>query len=221
MLRKIKIGICDDDIKSCEELYKIIEQCENKIRLKVDITIYYSGEKLLKDLSQGQYFDILFLDVQLKNIDGLNVAFMIRQNFKHNSTHIYYVTAYKQDARKMLRTRAMDILPKPVKLKDVYNALQMSAELMKILDSKEKFFEYQIQSTYYKTPIKEIAYFQKYKDKVIIITKNDRREFYSTIENIYQELKEYDFVCPDRSFLVNFLCVEHFNMKEMKLKTTL
>ncbi len=217
MLKKIKIGICDDDIKSCEELYKIIEQCKIKIRLNVDITIYYSGEKLLKDLSMGQYFDIIFLDIQLKNIDGLNVAFHIRQNLKHHSTHIYYVTAYKQDARKMLRTRAMDILPKPVKMKDVYDALQMSTDLMKIQDSKEKFFEYQIQSTCYKIPIKEIAYFQKYIDKVIIITKSDRREFYSTIENIYKELKDYDFVCPDRSFLVNFLCVEYFSTKEIKL----
>lgn len=217
MLKNIKIGICDDDIKSCEELYKIIEQCKRIIRLNVEIMIYYSGEKLLKDLSMGQYFDIIFLDIQLKNIDGLNVAFNIRQNLKHHSTHIYYVTAYKQDARKMLRTRAMDILPKPVKMKDVYNALQISTDLMKILDTKEKFFEYQIQSSFFKIPIKEITYFQKHKDKVIIITKNDRREFYSTIENIYRELKDYDFVCPERSFLVNFLCVEYFSTKEMKL----
>lgn len=217
MPSRISVGICDDDIKVCELLSNALEQCEKIMRVRIDSKIYYTGEKLLEDLSRGDYFDILFLDVQLKSIDGLRVALKMRWSLHHNFTHIYYITAYRQDIRKVLRTRPMDIIPKPIKFKDINNALQMSIKLMSLTDSKEKCFEYQIQSTHYKVPIKDILYFKKSNNKILIVTKNKNQEFYSTIEKIHKELKEYDFVYTDRSYLVNFSYIESFSGNELKL----
>lgn len=217
MFSRIRIGICDDDIQVCEMLYQTLLNYEKLMQIKIDVKLYYSGERLLKELEQGEYFDILFLDIQLKNIDGLNVALKMRYDLYLNFTHIYYISAYRQDTRKILRTRPMDLIPKPIVVKEVYNALQRSLELMDIMDSEEKCFEFKIQNVHYKVPIKDILYFQKCVNKIIIVTKQKRHEFYSTLENIYNELKEYDFIFSDRSFLVNFAYVESFSRHELKL----
>lgn len=217
MSSRIRIGICDDDTNICEMLYETLINYEKIMQMKFDVKIYYSGEMLLSELGKGEYFDILFLDIQLEMLDGLHVALKIRWDMQQNFTHIFFISAFKQDAREILRSRPIGLISKPIKKKDIYNALLMSSELKETLEPKEKYFEYRIQSTHYKIPIKEIYYFQKYKGKVIIVTKWGKQEFYSSIENIYQELKDNDFVCPDRSFLVNFAYVESFNGHSLKL----
>ncbi len=216
MSSRIRIGICDDDIKTCEILNETIISYEKLMQLQIDVMIFYSGETLLKELMQGEYFDVLFLDIRLESLDGLSVSLKIRWEMQHNFTHIFFITAYKQDTRDILRARPIGLITKPFKKKDIYKALVMSNELTETME-KEKCFEYRVQSTYYKVPIKEIYYFQKYKGKVIIITKRGKQEFYATIENVYQELKDFDFICPDRSFLVNFAYVESFNGQSLNI----
>ncbi len=89
MSSRIRIGICDDDIKICEMLHETLNNYENIMQIVIDVMIFYSGEKLLSELGQGEYFDILFLDMQLEMLDGLNVALKIRGEMKHHFTHIF------------------------------------------------------------------------------------------------------------------------------------
>ncbi len=217
MSLRIRIGICDDDIKICEMLYETLSNYEKIMQISMDVKIFYSGEKLLIDLEKGEYFDILFLDIQLEMLDGLNVALKIRGEMKHHFTHIFFISAYKQDVREILRARPVGLITKPVEKKDIYSALLLSSELNDALEPKELCFEYRIQNTHYKIPIKNIIYFQKNKAKIDIVTKQGRQSFYDTIQNIYNELKEFDFVCPDQSYLVNFSFVENFSGNELKL----
>ena len=70
--QKMKIAICDDEKKASETLLEILRECPESIE-KTDI--YFSGEELL--LAEEQY-DLLFLDIDMEGIDGIETARKIR-----------------------------------------------------------------------------------------------------------------------------------------------
>ena len=64
----LKIGICDDDICMASDIEKfVMTYCKMK-SLGFDIDTYYSGDRIIKDLEERVYFDILFLDIEMKKI---------------------------------------------------------------------------------------------------------------------------------------------------------
>lgn len=68
----MNIAICDDDKGVCSQLEGWIEQYnyENATRLYVDV--YHSAETLQQQLQNGQWYDMLFLDIELHRKMELN-----------------------------------------------------------------------------------------------------------------------------------------------------
>ena len=73
----MNIAICDDDKGVCSQLEGWIEQYnyENATRLYVDV--YHSAETLQQQLQTGQWYDMLFLDIELPQKNGIELGQMI------------------------------------------------------------------------------------------------------------------------------------------------
>ena len=125
--QKMKIAICDDEKKASEALLEILEECPEPIE-KTDV--YFSGEELLRSTEQ---YDLLFLDIDMEGIDGIETARKIR--LKDKKVKIVYVTAYSEYAGKAFSVHAFGYLLKPVKktsvLKQVADALAYREEEQK------------------------------------------------------------------------------------------
>ena len=76
----MNIAICDDDKGVCSQLEGWIEQYnyENATRLYVDV--YHSVETLQQQLQTGQWYDMLFLDIELPQKNGIELGQMIRRS---------------------------------------------------------------------------------------------------------------------------------------------
>ena len=72
------IGICDDEKGTCAALENMIYEYGEKQRIKVDISVWYTGESLCKFLKKENTLDILFLDIELISTDGIKVGNYIR-----------------------------------------------------------------------------------------------------------------------------------------------
>lgn len=70
----MNIAICDDDKGVCSQLEGWIEQYnyENATRLYVDV--YHSAETLQQQLQNGQWYDMLFLDIELPQKNGIELG---------------------------------------------------------------------------------------------------------------------------------------------------
>lgn len=87
----LKIGICDDDICMASDIEKfVMTYCKMK-SLGFDIDTYYSGDRIIKDLEERVYFDILFLDIEMKKMDGVMVGHYIREQLHNDSMLIIYI----------------------------------------------------------------------------------------------------------------------------------
>lgn len=86
------IAICDDDAIFIEYESKCIGEYMSAQNRQYQIDTYLSGEDLLRDAEKLQTYDIIFLDMEMKEQIGIEVAFSIRQIC--TEVYIIFVTAY-------------------------------------------------------------------------------------------------------------------------------
>lgn len=175
--------------------------------------IFSSGEDLCSDLECGEYYDIIFLDIELKKINGVEVGKKIREELNDNMVQIIYISSYRKYAQQLFAVRPIQFLEKP--LSDSIIEI-MLAKAISLMNYEEQFI-YQINKSYYKVPTKNILYFRSLQSRVEMVCTDQCVIFYSTLENIYEKLHSNHFFYCHRSYLVNFSHIICFHPHEIML----
>ena len=77
---KYKIAICDDEQNQIEYISSIVSMWEKQLGCVCDISTFHSAEAFLFDYWEDRTYDILLLDVEMKNMNGIELAKRIRKN---------------------------------------------------------------------------------------------------------------------------------------------
>lgn len=180
-----KIGICDDDKILCSVLEEQIYELSKEIELKVDVEVWYSGESIQNDLKKGIELDLLFLDIELVQKNGIAVGNFIRNEMENMQTHIVYISSKESYAMQLFKVQPLDFLIKPVSAENIREVLIRS---VKQKSSADACFEYQKGNSVFRVPIRNIAYFMSMDKKIIIVKKDGKEEFYGKLKNIAETL---------------------------------
>ena len=74
----VKIGVCDDGKNFASFLESTIVEYGKARHILIDVEVWYTGEDLCKYLQYKNNIDILFLDIELVHISGIEVGDYIR-----------------------------------------------------------------------------------------------------------------------------------------------
>ena len=111
----MKIAVCDDEKSMLEQMEENLKEFETLFQ----IDCYTSGEALL---DSGIYYDLIFLDIDMKGISGIDTARMLRRRDK--KVKIVYVTAYEDFRDYAFSVHAFGYLVKPVKRESVHEMIR-------------------------------------------------------------------------------------------------
>jgi len=106
----IRIGIIEDDPQYVEQFTGYIKKYAEESGEKFDIKIFSDGIDLVSDYNAS--YDILFMDIQMKLLDGMSTAKSIRKMDK--DVIIIFVTNLPQFAIQGYEVEAMNYVLKPV-----------------------------------------------------------------------------------------------------------
>ena len=95
-MRSIHIAIVDDETIQLNYMNQLVNQVAKKMEMSAKISLYESGEAFLFALDNQPKWDLVFLDIQMKGLDGMTVAQVIRQ--KAPQLHVVFATAYAEYA---------------------------------------------------------------------------------------------------------------------------
>ena len=193
------IGICDDGENICASIENMILQYAEEKKIKTDIKLWYSGEGLCNFLEQGGHLDILFLDIELFELTGIEVGSYIRNKMEDRGMQIIYISGKSSYAQKLFKTQPMDFLVKPITQKQINDSLELA---IKILEKNKEKFEFQNGREYYYVPYGEILYFESEDRKIKIVTAHDIKEFYGKIKDLEKSLPG-GFFTIHRSYVIN------------------
>ena len=151
-----RIGICDDDKVLCSLLEEQIQKLSAEFSVKFEIEVWYSGESLECDLKKGAGLDILFLDIELLQKNGIEIGAFIRDEMEDTETHIVYISSKQGYAMELFKMQPLEFLIKPISAARLKEVLERSMKRKKYAGS---CFEYQRGSRIFRVSIKEILYF--------------------------------------------------------------
>lgn len=201
----LNIAICDDDVRATGQMDTLLQEISKRNFIDCDIDIFEDGKELADFVCKGMRFDLIFLDIEMKQEDGITAAKKIREYDKN--VLIIYVTSHENHMQESFLVRPFRFLIKPVSTKQFETCFRAAYEEIIAVDS---YFRYSYQRVKHKIPIKDILYFESNKRKITIVTNNGVFEAYEKLNAIEKSLKESkaSFLRIHQSFLVNYKHVE-------------
>lgn len=210
----IRVAIVDDEKLICFEVQNILSKLEKKHGISMEIVSYYNGIAFHNDLKNGEFYDVVFLDIEMDGLNGLEISKILRESLGNEATQIIYISGKTEYAIDVFDYDPIHFLSKPLTEEKLEKAF---LKLIHRLNLKAESFVYKIGHDTFKVPIKDIIYFESEKRKIIMYYRDQKAEFYGSIENIYQQLKSYRFVQIHRSFVINLLHVRFYTYETVEM----
>lgn len=207
-----QIGICDDDKAFCDDLAYFVNAFAHQKGLIFNIEYFYNGETLLDYLEEHPPFQLLFLDIEFKGINGVRVGKAIRERFKNEMTQIVFVSIKENYAMQLFQIRPLDFLIKPICKESVFRVI---SEYRRLFDRDNSFFIYHIGKSTYSLSEDEIIYFMCEGKKVKMVTNEGIKEFYDTMSNVERRVSAGKFYTVHKSYIVNVNYVKEFRPNEV------
>ena len=195
----IKIGICDDDKNIVSKIKTYIDEYPKEAFI---INTYNSGEELL---NLNEKFDVIFLDIDMVGIDGIETAKRLRIYDK--DVKIIYVTSYSDYRNLAFKVHAFSYLNKPINKEEIFNELD-EIILYSNNNKEEELLLFDTNEGIIRIKPSDIYYFEYIDRKVKIKAVNKTYIIKDKITNIAKKMESYDFVMPHKSFAVNLYHVK-------------
>ena len=175
--------------------------------------IFNSGEDFIK--SKVKY-DCIFLDIEMINLNGIEIATMIR-NYDLD-TYIIIVSGFPKYKNVAYRLHVFDYLDKPLDKTMLFKTLDDMTILLQ--NSQIDIYEYfQTNHGLVKLKVNDIMYFEYSERKINLYTNNDSvYQFYDTIYKLEERFKQYHFISPHKAFLVNIDYIQNIHLNDLILE---
>ena len=207
----MRIAICDDDRAQRELLEQYVSKYFTAYP-KMRITKYSSGEELLVGVKQKK-IDILFLDIEMTGINGVETAIKIRES--DNDLIIIFITGYVNYVSDAFRTNAFQFLVKPVN-KELFDKEFIRA--IKKLQTNHHSYVINQKSGTTSLEVAEIIYIESNNREVYIYTKDKKHTKLGKIGDEEVALANYGFVRCHQGFLVNMKYILDVEKTDIVLK---
>lgn len=202
----IRIALCDDNDIEREILKDIIESIFDSMGDEAAIFEFSSGEKLCRNYSKGDY-DIIFLDIHMKQLDGIETGKAIRD--KDAKVEIVYATSSEEYLKEGYNIHALSYLTKPYDVKKVEETLEYYYKKNGI-DKREsnEFLDVNIQQQKIYIRQKDIIWLESMGRVVSIYCRDDVYRVYARLNDLEERLDEKIFLRCNQSYMVNIMYVK-------------
>ena len=195
----MKIAVCDDNRAAREHIISLInEQIEG-----ADITAFATGEEMLKSQED---FDISFLDMEMDEVSGMDVARHIRHDQEEKGSTksiIIFVTGYNKYMNDAFDVSAFHYLMKPINEEKFRTVFERAIkELSAAEERTNRYILIKSSRTQQRVYLKDIYHIESANKKVIIHTTTGILENYGKMEE-FEQMTGGSFYRCHRCYLVN------------------
>lgn len=198
----MRIAICEDEYKYANQLVEYIKEWSATKNILTEIFKYITAEKFLYEWEDSEDYDLLFLDIKMGNMTGMDLAKIIRRTNKNMA--IIFTTNMTEYAIKGYTVNAMRYLLKPIRKEDCFACLDIVYQN----DRVTKYFLFNDLEKTFRIPHEDIIYIEKFAHNATMITANGEYIFRKTMAQLLDELDDDLFVQCHKSYILNIRCME-------------
>lgn len=201
--------ICDDEKSCCDiVLQYLLKYCDER-NFTCFYDVYDNGEEAL--LSDKTY-NIAFLDIEINNISGLDIAKRLKE--KNKNVIIFFITEYEKYIDDAMDLFALRFIKKPLDYSRFYNGLDKAIDL---INEDDVEFYIKDSNTVLRIKSKDIVYIETLDHKTKVVTSNHIYYSSNLIEYWQKKLTHISFYRVHKSYIVNLDYVDEYKRNEVKL----
>lgn len=203
------IAICDDDAGAANKLETILLELQLELQQDFQIDLFQSGEKLIQTFEDTTVPDIVFLDIEMPEVDGIQTGHKIRSIMRNKNPVIIYISSYNQYHIELYPIKPSAFIPKPPDPAAVKHAMIMALEELR---QKSEVFVYQKGQQIVRAWKSDIYYFESIGKNVRMVTRIGEDFFRMSFEMLLKQLNgDSDYQLVHRSFIVNLNTMATFS----------
>ncbi len=195
----MQIALCDDNRAEREALAALLK----KLRPTAHVTQYENAQSLIDIYRNGRRFDLVFLDIYLEDMNGIDVAAVLRA--EDDRLAIVFSTVSRDFAVESYDVAAMAYLMKPVSIEPLATALDRFEATWRprCIFIRDRFFT-----------MDDIVCAES-RNKHVTFTFRDgaTAEITAKLSEVEDQLQGGNFLRCHRSFIVNMDHVDHIGDK--------
>lgn len=203
----IRISLCDDDTAMINNLKKDI----NMFRCDLEILTFNCGEELI--LSEFLYNDIIILDIEMNDINGIETAKRLREGGYEGI--IIFLTSYKDMVFDSFQVNPYQYIIKPIDISKLKIILE--GAIIEIIDKRNTHFEAICNNFTFRIHFSDIYFFESRGRKIEVNTKDGIKTINGKINQVESSLSNKHFFRCHKSYLVNLEHVYMFSNNEVTL----
>lgn len=207
---KYKIAICDDSDADRQYVLNMVQRWAAGVGCAVHTDTFASAESFLFHYAGESDYDILLLDVEMGDMDGVSMAKLLRRD--NDTVQIVFITGYSDYISEGYEVDALHYLMKPVKEEKLFLVLDRAAEK---LAKNEKVLTFETGGEMVRVPIYQIRYADVLGNYVTLHALSDVT-VKMTLGSL-EELLDERFYRVGRSAIVNLTQISRVTRKEIKL----
>lgn len=214
----MKVYICDDNREELRKYEKEIRTICEKHSIQLELALYDSAKKLLFDIEdEGRKPDVIYLDIHLDDINGVEVAQTLRRQEFQNE--IIFLTASEQQKHILqgYDVEAMHYVIKNKTPKEKFEWIFLWA-FEKTSKRKQEVINFSCAGDSCTVPVDEIKYFEVKRKVITVYYRDESFEFYSTMDKIENMLCQKGFIRVHRSYIVSLQYVVRGAYDELTLE---
>jgi DNA-binding LytR/AlgR family response regulator len=203
--------IIDDEPLARQEMQAMISVIPD-----IHIAGTFSNAHAATDFLRNNKIDLIFLDIEMPLVSGLEFAAQIPKEIL-----TIFTTAYSQYAAKSYELDAIDYLLKPIdkdrlekairKARLYKNMLSSDTEKNEVKGNTDSFLLIKADRKFHRVNFEDILYIEGLKDYVVIHTKRHKLITAMNLRTIHQRIPQQVFLRVSKSYLVNQAHIDSFD----------
>ncbi len=200
----MRIAICDDSRESREEILKNI--CENPfIGEQLEHMQFSNGEELIDAYESGERFDLVFMDVEMGETNGIQSGIKIREY--DSKAIIVFVSNYPKYAISAYDCEAFYFIVKPIDAVGFQKVLNKAIEKYKLV---HQYYVIKSKSTIRRIEVQNILFVETVRKHLIFHLASEHIEIPGKISEVTEQLKQYGFYQVHQGYCVNMNHIKEF-----------
>lgn len=192
-----RIAICDDEQDQIEYISSIISVWKKREGHTCDVSTFHSAEEFLFAYEENKTFDILLFDVEMKNMNGIELAKYVRKD--NNRAEIIFITSHVEFIGEGYEVDALHYLLKPISKEKLSQVLTKAIEKLSI---EPPSIVITVEGETVKLYEADILYVESMLHYLTIVTKEQEYRLKEKISALEKRMSD-DFYKVHRSYLVS------------------
>lgn len=210
-MQKLRIAVCEDEKTQMDYLCRKLEKFEEENEVRLDIDCYFNAEQLLFEKEDKAQYDIFILDIQLKKMNGMELAKKLRSVDKE--AYIVFLTGLREYALEGYEVGAVRYLLKPLKEENLFAALREICEQ----ETGRRTTYLILENAGKKILCRDILYVEADGHYLSFVQEKKTNQCKASLNSMAKELEEKGFALLRRGLYVNLYHVERIGRQECTL----